>query len=181
MNIVSQKFAFPARLIHWLMAALILAMLLIGIGMVSSTSDRYGMLVAIHKPLGFLILLLVVVRLVIRLTMPPPALPADLAPIQRVAARWSHIALYAFMFLLPLVGWGMLSAAGYPIVLYGSIELMPILPKGPHLYAVLRGLHTTLAYLLFLTFLLHLSAALFHAIVRRDGVLESMAPWLRQR
>jgi cytochrome b561 len=79
------------------------------------------------------------------------------------------------MFAMPLVGWGMLSAGGYPIVLYGPWELPPILPQSAILYAGLRQLHTVLAYLLFATFLAHLGAALFHGLIRRDGVWESMA------
>jgi cytochrome b561 len=79
------------------------------------------------------------------------------------------------MFALPLVGWGMLSAGGYPIVLYGPVELPPILPQSAILYAGLRQLHTVLAYLLFATFLAHVAAALFHGLIRRDGVWESMA------
>ena len=79
------------------------------------------------------------------------------------------------MFALPLVGWAMLSAARYPIVLYGSLQLPPILPQDAALYAALRGAHTVLAYLLFLTFLAHLGAALTHALIFRDGVFQSMA------
>lgn len=71
----------------------------------------------------------------------------------------------------------MLSAGGYPIVLYGPLHLPSILPQNATVYAALRGLHTVLAYLLFVTFLAHLAAALFHGLIRRDGVLESMASW----
>jgi cytochrome b561 len=78
------------------------------------------------------------------------------------------------MFALPLVGWGMLSAGHYPIVLYGSLHLPSILPAHPELYAVLRKTHTFLAYLLFLTFLAHLSAVLFHTLIVRDRVLKRM-------
>ena len=81
------------------------------------------------------------------------------------------------MFALPLVGWGMLSAARYPIVLYGPLELPPILPHDAALYAALRTAHTVLAFLLFATFILHLAAALMHALVYRDGVFPSMASW----
>ena len=85
------------------------------------------------------------------------------------------------MFVLPLVGWGMLSAGGYPIVLFGSLQLPPILPQSAALYGDLRQLHTILAYLLFLTVVVHLAAALFHGLIRRDGVLESMASWRSRR
>ena len=69
-----QPFTLLSRILHWTMAALILAMLFIGIGMVGSLSD-YHRLVAIHKPLGILVLVLVAIRLVNRLLNPPPPLP----------------------------------------------------------------------------------------------------------
>jgi len=71
-------FTLPARILHWLMAALILAMLFIGIGMVATVSGRHEWLLHIHKPLGIAILILAVVRLAIRLRNPPPPLPAGL-------------------------------------------------------------------------------------------------------
>ena len=170
------QFTLPSRLLHWLMAALILAMLFIGVGMVGSLAD-YARLVAIHKPLGMLLLVLVAIRLLNRLSHPPPPLPAGMPGWQRVVAHASHAILYALMVALPLVGWGMLSAAGYPIVLYGTWQLPPILPHDVMLYAFLRAAHTVLAFMLFLTILAHLGAALLHGLVFRDGVLQSMLPW----
>jgi cytochrome b561 len=81
------------------------------------------------------------------------------------------------MFALPLVGWGMLSAARYPVVLFGPVHLPFILPHDPLLYAILRKAHTVLAYLLFLTILAHFSAILFHTLIVRDGILFRMVPW----
>jgi cytochrome b561 len=81
------------------------------------------------------------------------------------------------MFVLPLVGWGMLSAARYPIGLYGSLHLPFILPHNAMLYAVLRKAHTILAYLFFLMFIAHFGAILFHTLIARDGILKRMAPW----
>jgi cytochrome b561 len=78
------------------------------------------------------------------------------------------------MFALPLVGWTMLSAAGYPITLYGPWQLPPIAPRSPELFAALRTTHTVLALLLFATFLAHMAAALMHALIFRDGVFPSM-------
>jgi cytochrome b561 len=175
------RFAAPSRLLHWVMAAMILAMLFIGVGMAASVSTRYALLVSIHRPLGIAILALAVVRLVNRWIHPPPELPDTIPPVQRLAARVSHIVLYALMFLLPLVGWGMLSAARLPIVFYGPLRLPPILPHDLALYAWLRPLHTALAYALFATFVVHLGAALLHGLIRRDGVFESMAGWTGRR
>lgn len=167
-------FSAFARLLHWTMAIMILAMLFIGIGMVSSES-RYGPLVAIHRPLGIAILALVAVRLIYRLFNPPPPLPHAMPRPIKLLAHLSHYALYALMFAVPIVGWSMLSAGGYPIVLAGALRLPPILPHDLALYATLREAHTILAILLFLTFLAHLGAALLHAFVFRDGVFGSMA------
>jgi cytochrome b561 len=83
------------------------------------------------------------------------------------------------MVALPLVGWTMMSAAGNPVVLIGAWRLPPILPPSDALYAQLRLLHTVLAFVLFATFLVHLGAALMHALIFRDGVFQSMVSWRR--
>src|SRR3546814_12652647 len=85
------------------------------------------------------------------------------------------------MLAMPLSGWAMLSAAGQPVALGAGIVLPPIMPHDAALFAWLRGTHHWLALLLFATFLLHLAAALFHGLVRRDGVLGSMASWRRKQ
>jgi cytochrome b561 len=79
------------------------------------------------------------------------------------------------MFIMPLLGWAMLSAAPYPIVLFGPVRLPAILSPDPALYAALRALHTDFALLFFAVILVHLGAALMHAWIRRDGVFRSMA------
>jgi cytochrome b561 len=171
--IMNQHFPLTSRILHWIMAVLILAMLFIGVAMVSSLSD-YDRLVSIHKPIGILILVLAALRLVNRLIFPPPPLPSGMPVPLRVAAEASHWLLYALMFAQPLVGWAMLSAAGYPIALIGAFHLPPIVPHGMALYAFLRPLHSVLAFALFATFLLHLAAALTHALIFRDDVFKSM-------
>ncbi|KAA0121157.1 cytochrome b [Methylobacterium sp. P1-11] len=174
------RFNRPARLLHWTMAALILAMLLIGVAMVTSLAD-YRALVALHRPLGILILLLAGLRLANRWRHAPPPLPAELPGWQRRAAHGSHILLYGLMLALPLVGWAMLSAARYPVILAGPLVLPPILPQDAMVYAILRRLHTVLAYGLFGVILAHLGVALLHALIRRDEVFASMAPWRSRR
>ena len=171
----SPRFAFPARILHWLMAGMILAMLLIGAGMVSTTTARYPTLLAWHRPIGLAILVLALVRLAVRLTHRPPPLPADLPAIQAAAAKGSHILLYAIMIAMPLLGWAMQSAGGFPIIVWKGFELVPILPHDIVVYGVLRTAHGLLAYAFFLLILGHVGAALVHALIRRDGVFESMA------
>jgi cytochrome b561 len=170
------QFKLLSRLLHWTMAAMVLTMLGVGATMVASLAN-YHVLVSIHRPLGIAILLLVVVRFVNRLLNPPPPFPATMSAPERLAATASEYTMYGLMFVLPLVGWGMLSAARYPIVLFGSVHLPFILPHDVMLYAVLRKAHTVLAYLFILTFLAHFGAILFHTLIVRDGILKRMAPW----
>ncbi|MEO9078877.1 MAG: cytochrome b [Rhodanobacter sp.] len=174
-----QHFNLTARVLHWCMALAILGMLFVGIGMVASLSLR-PTLVSLHRPLGIAILLLVIVRLVNRLRHRPPALPADLPHVQVLAAKASHWLLYTLMFAMPLVGWSMLSAGGYPVTMFKGFSLPPIAPHNATVYALLRSTHTWLALLLFATVLMHLAAALFHAWVRRDGVFRSMVSGTRR-
>jgi cytochrome b561 len=150
-------------------------MLLIGMAMVGSLAD-YHWLVSIHRPLGIVILVLVIIRFVNRQLKPPPPFLMTMSALERLVATASERLLYTLMFALPLVGWGMLSAARYPVGL-GTFTLPPILPENLSLFTVLRKLHTVLAYLLAFTFLAHLSAVLYHGLVLRDGLLRRMALW----
>jgi cytochrome b561 len=177
----STTFSPAQRALHWLMAAMILAMLFIGIGMVSTVSPRYKILVDIHKPLGAFILMLAVGRLLLRWRRGAPPLPVDLPVYQIIAAKASHWLLYALMLALPLVGWSMLSAGGYPIVLWPGMNLPALLAPDDRLYAALRSAHTYLALLLFATVLIHLAAALYHALVRHDDVFPSMTGFSLQK
>ena len=154
----STRFHPLARLLHWLMAVLILAMLFVGVSMVADLSPRHPWLVSLHKAIGLALLVLVVLRIATRL--------------QQWAAKASHLLLYGLMLGMPLIGWGMQSAGGYPL----PWQLPAIAPHDLRLYALLRALHGWLAYLLFATVLVHIAAALVHGFVRRDGVLRSMWP-----
>jgi cytochrome b561/uncharacterized protein (DUF302 family) len=176
MNSSPTQFALLSRILHWLMAAMLLAMLFIGAAMVASIGD-YHKLVALHRPLGIAILILVIVRVINRMFTTLPPFPPTMSPFERRVATASERLLYALMFALPLVGWGMLSAGHYPIVMFGPVHLPSILPANPTLYAVLRKTHTILAYLLFAAFLAHLGAVLFHTLVIRDKLLDRMALW----
>jgi cytochrome b561 len=175
MNEVRLRFTAPQRLLHWLMAVCILAMLFIGVGMVSTVAPKYLTLVSIHKPLGVAILILAIIRLITRLIQGAPPLPFDMPEPMKLAARLSHYAFYLLMIGMPLIGWGMLSAAGYPIVLSGGVSLPMILPRSDSLHALLWNAHHYLAFAFFALILLHAAAALFHALIRRDGVFEAMA------
>jgi cytochrome b561 len=174
MSRAGANFTVLQRVLHWLMAICIIAMLFIGVGMVSTFMPKYVPLLVTHKTLGIAILVLALVRIVVRLRSGTPPLPSDLPPPMKLGAVLSHYALYALMIAMPLIGWAMLSSAAYPIVLLGGIHLPPIAPHSPTLHALLWTAHQFLGLAFFALILVHLAAGLFHALVRRDGVFESM-------
>lgn len=163
-----------ARALHWGMAVLILIMLFVGVAMVASITLRPTLL-ALHRPIGIALLVLAILRLLHRLRRRVPELPRDLPRWQRAGAHASHVALYALMLAMPLVGWAMVSAAGNPVTLWPGLELPPIAPHDPAVYSALRLAHAWLGRALLAVVLLHLAAALHHAWVRRDGVFSGMA------
>jgi cytochrome b561 len=106
------------RVLHWLTAALVFTMLMIGFVMVNSLED-YASLVMIHKSLGVVILAVVLVRIANRLTHRAPALPSTVGSIERCLVVASELSLYALLVAQPLVGWAMVSASGRPVVVFG--------------------------------------------------------------
>jgi cytochrome b561 len=170
------RFTLPSRLLHWTMAPMVIAQLLIGVTMIAALS-YYPLLLAIHRPLGVLILAFAVVRLANRLTHRPPPFLATMSRAERRIATWSEYLLYALLLVQPLIGWAMLSAARFPITLWGPVRLPGIAPHDIDIYAVLRQCHSVFAFLLFATFTAHICAVLFHTLVLRDRLIDRMAVW----
>jgi len=170
----SHAYSLPARLLHWVMAVLILAMLFIGAAMVATVGPDRIPLFEAHKVLGAFVLILVLARIAVRLRKDAPALPDEIpGPVQGMI-RLSHLGFYGLMLVMPLIGWAMQSAAGNPVMLMGTLHLPPLVDPDAGLFALLRPLHRWLAYLWFFLIVGHAMAALYHGFVRRDGILQSM-------
>jgi cytochrome b561 len=170
------RFTLLARVLHWVMAPMVISQLFIGVAMVASLGC-YPVLLAVHRPLGLLILAFALVRLANRLAHRPPPFLTTMSRAERRIATWSEYLLYALLLLQPLTGWAMLSAARLPITVAGQVQLPGIGPHSIDVYAVLRQCHGIFALLLFLTFTAHISAVLFHTLVLRDGIIDRMALW----
>lgn len=179
---------WPARVLHWVMAVLILG--LIGVGVYMSNFERdliaeYKLAQA-HKSVGFVVFVLALGRLAWRrANRATPALPETMPRWQRRAARASHIALYVLMVAMPLSGWLMASASpfndpgAFPFQIknevFGLFELPDPFPVGSEpLRKALLGVHIALAASLVLVLILHAGAALKHHFVDRDSVLRRM-------
>ncbi len=107
------SWGWPARLLHWVMAGLILFQLGLGFRMVRLVSDVYEKfgLYQTHKSWGFVIFTLALVRILWRATHKPPELPMSMSPLEAALARGAHLALYVLIILQPVTGWLMVSAS----------------------------------------------------------------------
>ena len=162
-----------SRVLHWLTAVLVFAALFVGFVMVNSVGGYAGLL-ALHKTLGALILLVMVVRVVNRLTHHPPAWPSTIGAREGKLVGLSEKLLYALLLVQPLVGWAMISAAGEPVVVFGWLWLPRIAPFDGQLYWVLRQAHSVVAYTLMAAIAAHVSAVLLHTLTLRDRLIERM-------
>ena len=178
------SWGWPAKLLHWVVAVLVLGLIGVGFTMVWLVSDLGTKfeLYQLHKSFGVLVAMLVGLRLVWRGLNPVvPALPDTLQPWERRLAAATHHGFYALLLLMPLTGWITASASplGVPTVVFGLVELPN--PIGPN--AALEGamsvVHGLLAVLLVLALTLHVGAALKHHFVLRDDVLLRMLPGRR--
>jgi cytochrome b561 len=165
-----------AVVLHWLLAAAILAGFCIGFQMsdqpVSPTRVRW---INYHKWVGITILAFSVLRLLWRFLHRPPPLPASMSPWQRKTSDWVHRTLYLFFFMVPIAGWAYSSALGFPVVYLGLIRLPDLVPKDKALADLLIDVHATLAWLLAALVGLHVAAAVKHHFIDKDGLLRRMS------
>lgn len=166
-----------AKLFHWLVAALLVAQYAVAWTMpgIRPGTANAG-LVAAHLSLGTAILAVVIARLLWRETHAVPAAPSDLAWPMRMLSRLTHYGLYALLLVLPVLGWISASARGFAVSLAGVLPLPALSGVDHALAARTGGLHGTLALALLGLVGLHVGGALYHGVVRRDGVLGRMLP-----
>ena len=166
-----------AKGFHWLMAALILVQIALGILAVNwPMSPAKIELFVWHKSLGVLLLALVALRLLWRMGDAPPALPADTPSWERMAARGGHVLLYALMIALPVTGWVVNSAANVPFRIFWLIPLPAIVAPDEAAAELFALLHDGLAAALAVVLVAHIGAALRHHFIKRNRVLLRMLP-----
>ena len=172
-----------ARLLHWLMAILVLAMLAAGFLMLQEWLSREtrNALFIFHKNVGVLMLVLIAVRLFYRWWNPPVLEPVDMPGWQQMAAHGTHLALYALLIIMPLAGYIRVRAGGFPIEGLDALGVPPLVPRSDALADTAKQIHYLGAFALAGVVSMHIGAAAFHAIVKRDGVFQRMWPPVAQK
>lgn len=168
-----------ARMFHWLTVALIAVQIPIGFYMVyrggalniwdSLTNNLYSS----HKLIGFIVLWLIAARLFYRLTQGAPADEPTLEPWQKAVSHVTHWAIYALLIAVPIGGW--IGVSAYPATsIFGLFNLPALVaPDKPFAEMVLMY-HGYAATLLAGLIAMHIGAALFHHLIRKDNVLRRM-------
>jgi len=172
----SEDYGSVAIFLHWVMAALIIALLILGLYMINlPVSLRKLKLFGWHKELGVLVLGLVIVRVAWRLANITPML-LSLPRWEAIAARCTHWTFYLLMGVLPITGWIMSSAAGLPVSFFGLFVLPDIVAPNEDLRVLFQSIHGWLAYAMIALICLHVSAALKHHFINKDDIMKRMLP-----
>jgi len=166
-----------ARTFHWGTLVLVLIMIPVGLIMTQdmprSLQDR---LFILHKGLGPVVFIVVVLRLIWRQVSPPPPLPASVPPLQRRMAGVVHALLYVFLLVMAVSGYVRVTAGGFPIEALDALGIPPLIGRSEGLADAAKAVHATVKTGLILLILGHVGAAAYHGIVRRDGVFSRMWP-----
>lgn len=173
-----RKYPLVWRILHWLMAVMVLSLIPVGLWMTSrGEADIWGELTnalySSHKALGFSVLLLMIVRMLFKLFMHAPEYPSDFPDVLQKAAKGLHHALYLLLFATPLFGWAGVTAYPALITWGGDLPAMPLIPVDQGLAEHLFAIHGTLAMILAVLIVGHIAAALRH-MVRKDGIFRRM-------
>jgi cytochrome b561 len=172
-----ERYGLVAVIFHWGMAVLILVMLALGLYMEDlplgpEKLTYYGW----HKAWGTVVLGLVLLRFSWRLTQLSPPLPPSIPNWQVKAAHVGHMVLYGLMVAMPLTGWMMSSAAGFPVSVFGWFTLPNLVAPDPELKETFVEIHEYLAYIFITVIAGHIGAVVLHYI-QKEPILRRMLPW----
>jgi cytochrome b561 len=174
------------KVLHWMIAALIVAQVIIGILIVQvlKPGPVTNVFYEVHKSFGLSILALALVRVAVRWRRGAPSMVEGLPVWQRVAARTSHYALYVLIVIVPLAGWTATSTCCPPVRYFWTVDVtLPVeVEEGEDRMEAAKPIfriHRTLALTLAGLVLIHAGAALHHHFVRRDETLRRMLPAAR--
>ncbi len=172
----SARYTPFAKALHWLAAALIIvqyttAFVLPHIGRKTAPSD----IISLHFSMGVLIMLVMIVRLARRLLHPVSLEAGDAAPWERLLVKATHWLIYLTLIVAPVLGWASASAHGLGVSLFG-LPLPALVAQGTGWANQAGDIHATAMWALLWLIALHILAALYHHLLRRDGTLLRMSP-----
>ncbi len=182
LNNTVHRWGSLAQALHWIIVVLIVTQFVLA-NMAESLPLGMAKLATLarHKSFGMTILMLVVLRLVWRVSQrQSPPLPV-LKPYERFLAHLTHHGLYFLLFAMPLSGWIMSSAKNYPVSWFNLFTFPDWVAPNDTLFELMRSAHHWMALALLGLALLHIAAALHHHFIRKDSILLRMLPFTKLR
>lgn len=178
MTETDSRYPVPARLFHWLTAAAVLLMIPAGFVMIQEGLSRpvQDTLFIFHKNTGVAVFVIVVARLLYRAVTPAPPLPDSMPAWQALIARANHVLLYVLLFVMPVAGYVRVRAGGFPIEALDAAGVPSFVPRSEALASTAQTVHLIGAYAISALIALHVAGALYHGLVKRDGVFGRMWP-----
>ena len=173
-----QAWGAVAKSLHWIVALLIIGELVLGtiVEDLKVSPQKFELFVW-HKSIGVTILLLVVIRIVWRITNPTPTLPDRTPTWEKRLAHAGHGLLYLLMLAVPLTGWWVSDTSRIPFRIFWSVPTPDLLAPDRDISALAADVHGILTKLLLAVIVLHIVAALRHHLVLRDNTLTRMLPF----
>ncbi|MGV8935686.1 MAG: cytochrome b [Allorhizobium sp.] len=169
MIIDAERYPATYRILHWLIAALVLATWPLGMVIKFVKNEVSLDFYLVHESLGFLVFWLMLLRVGNKLLVRAP--PAEGAPIEKMAANSVHGLLYVFLIVMPLSGFLATNAHGFPLVWAGLVPVWSPIGKSPDIAWAFSAIHAWSAWILLALFALHIGAVLLHHVIKRDHTL----------
>jgi cytochrome b561 len=172
----SVSWGWPARALHWIVAAMVLGLFAHGLWIEDLDRGQAAFQVWLHCAVGISLLAIAAVGFFWWLINVVPAEPAGMPLWQRRAAKLAHWVLYGLIFSATVAGWALTGAMRDPVAveLFGFIGVPPLIGPGAPDHRLLEEAHELFSYLLIGLVAVHVSAALYHHFVLRDSVLGRM-------
>lgn len=178
----AERWGAVSQSLHWLIVVLIVVMAYLGLTMTDLPNSVHKLNVySLHKSIGLTILALVSLRLLWRAYAGAPRPLSGTPRWQERVAAITHWALYALLFAIPVSGWIVNSAAGFPLRWFGLVKVPSIAAKGEALHGLAVSCHQFLFWTLIVLAGVHAAAAFYHHLFQRDATLARMLPhnWMR--
>jgi cytochrome b561 len=165
-----------AKTFHWLIVALLLIQFPIGWFMPDIHGGmKPGNAMILHVSFGITILVLIVLRLIWRITH-PVAPESSLPPWQRLTSEGVHWLLYALVLATTLTGWLFTSFRGWTMSYFYAIPLPMLAPASPAGVHAIDGLHQIAEWALLIVIGVHVASAMAHIFFYRDRIMQRMLP-----
>ncbi|HHQ6559052.1 TPA: cytochrome b [Serratia fonticola] len=172
----ADRFGHVSVLIHWLVALTVYGMFALGLWMVTLGyyDVWYHQAPEIHKSIGTLLFIVMVVRVVWRFISPPPKPLTSYSRLTRISAVLAHIALYTVLFAILISGYLISTADGQAISVFGWFDVPASVTGLPQQADTAGTIHLYLAWAVVVLSVLHALAALKHHFIDRDVTLKRM-------